>query len=546
MAYNRSPRGSTQQQTTKVANVPAPTQGMDTRVNAASDTFDLCIYAYNIIPDGEGLRVREGYAEHQTGLTSPVNTIIPFQAPKQTDASNRIFAVTQEGIYDVTIQGAIPDNVTPAGAWNNTTDDAGWGTFVIVNTLAGEAYIFYADSINGLFRYNATLNIWDVPIDITFVDAEALVTSVNSVTASKNRLWFGVQNSSTGYYLGLDAIAGVADRFQFGTSFSHGGVLKGLFNWTLDGGEGVDDYLVAISSSGDILPFTGGNVESVSDWSIVGKYYAGAMATGGRCGSQQGGDLYILSTYGVLAMSDLIRGVDPRTNVDTAVSARVTRLLRTVMTDYKDSQGWDILNLPVDGKLVIVSPRRLNGDHIEYVYDIASKAWGIWRDIPIRCLANGWDAPLFGDHQGRILKQKDSLDNVKIFPQLGNINGENIKFSMLTGYSSMGTGGRFKRGVMVRSDFAAEKPPSYVTKFLYDYDINEILVSPSSKPNVGQGWDSSLWDQAVWAAGNAQSGNTVLGGSGIGRSLAIAIKGNALGGSLFLSFDVFWNDGGGL
>ncbi|MBG7616976.1 MAG: hypothetical protein IZT57_01200 [Chloroflexi bacterium] len=526
---------------TQVAKVPAPINGIDARNLLGGGSPQHCIYAYNLVPDETGVKVRKGYREWVIGLGSPVRTIIPFKAANPID--NRLFVATSTGIYDVTEYASTPVLMTDPVDWQLTGDDAGWGVFINYVSLNGDSYCFYADQINGLFRYTGTGGLtgdWVRPTDITGVSVE----NINFVAMHKIRIWFGVENDATAYYLPIDAIAGLAESFEFGGKFKHGGALKGLYNWTVDGGIGVDDYLVAVSTSGDVIPYTGSD-PSQSDWGMRGSYYIGKTAKGARCASTQGGNLHLLSAYGLISMSDLLRGVDPRLPDAQSISAKIAPFLREE-TDSLESNGWSVVNLPNAGVTAIVTPTRPNGQDIEYIYNLAVDGWGLWRDVPINCIDSYGQYPYVGTADGRVLVMDVVKDNVLLNPVIGTENGVNIQFSLMFSYSDLGAGGLFKRGMMARPDFISKGGVAVEAKFFYDYDTGEILTTAGDAKTVGYQWDVSNWDDSFWNSSILSSTYTTQGASGMGRSLSLALKGNCLGDTIFASVDVFYNIGGGL
>ena len=101
-----------------------------------------CIYTTNLMPSEYGLRLRKGYQEWATGCVedpprapdSNVNSIIPFESNVQDVSNDRLFAVTAEGIWDVTLQNttnpvqevtfAQTSNPAGFGVWTEFTGDA--------------------------------------------------------------------------------------------------------------------------------------------------------------------------------------------------------------------------------------------------------------------------------------------------------------------------------------------------------------------------------------------------------------------------------------
>ena len=307
--HNPAPgtRGRPSPQTSKHGRFPAPIGGMDTRVSFSSNNPNVCLYCYNLVPSEYSLRVRDGFREWQIDILGEVGTIIPFDGKDDSLINDKLFVATTDGIYDVTEVGGTPVKKVD---FNDKSFDAGKGTFTNYLSSADDQFIYYADSKNGLFRYTADTDEWLPADDLDFPGIPEGVASINFVVVHKLRIWFGVSNSAIAYYLEIDAIQGTTTPFNFGIKFKHGGNLIGLYNWTVDGGDGVNDYLIAVSRAGDVLPYVGSD-PSQPDWSLVGTYFIGQMAKGHRAASQYGGITAFLSTFGITEMSYLLRGVDP-------------------------------------------------------------------------------------------------------------------------------------------------------------------------------------------------------------------------------------------
>ena len=79
-----------------------------------------------------------------------------------------------------------------------------------------------------------------------------------------------------------------------------------MYNWSLDGGDGIDDYLVVVGSSGDVSVWQG--TDPKSDFGTVGSWQIGDIPYGRRIGVEYGGDLFLLSIYGLISLSSLLNG----------------------------------------------------------------------------------------------------------------------------------------------------------------------------------------------------------------------------------------------
>ena len=520
--------------------LPSPIRGIDGRVPVSANNPSVCLYSYNLVPSEYGVQVRNGYREWQVELDNTdgegVGTIIPFTS---STGDNKLFATTNTGIFEVTVAGAVPVQVL---AFGSTSIGSGKGVYTHYLSSADKDYIFYADRVNGLFRYDFDLDLWEIAPNITGVP----VSTIDFVVSHKLRLWFCVKDSANAFYLPIDSIEGAAASFNFGSTFKHGGDLIGLYSWTVDGGDGVDDYLIGISRSGDVIPFRGSD-PTQPDWNTVGTYFVGAMAAGNRSASQYGGDVTILSSFGVTQLSDLLRGVDPRLTVEDTIGSKIAAIIRTDMIQYRESEGWDIKYLAAEGSIIITSPQKITGVWLQYVYNIPVRGWGFWRDTPIESIDTWQGVTYFGTRDGRVCAMDVSKDEVLLDPPPENeFNGVPINFSLLTSYGNFDSPSKFKVGQLVRPDFLVKGAVTFNAKFMYDYDISEQTFGGDAAASGDSLWDVGTWDNAVWADNQLTNFNRVGGASGMGRYVAIAITGSAPSDTVLASMDVTWTVGGNL
>lgn len=537
--------GTAQRQSNQTVRYPAPVNGMDIRKAVSTTDLLSCVYSYNLVPSDYGLRVRQGYREHQTGLsTDEVHTLIPFETASDSDTGDKLFATTHQGIWDVTTAEATPSLVVTFG---NQDLDAGYGTYTKYVNQAEDDVLFYADNINGLYSYDSGTNTWTNTGILTGL-TEA---SVKGVTLFKNNVWFSVTDSTVGYYLPILASTGTVAAQYFGDKFRYGGSLAGLFSWTVDGGNGVDDILVAVSTSGDVLVYTGSG-PAESDWGLTGSYYIGQIPNTPNFGGEQGGELYLLSVYGLVGMSDLLQGVDTASlqagTPESSIAFKIAGLIRDDMKDKIDNRGWGIGLLPSEGALLITVPTEEGEAPIQYYYNTGTRGWGFWRDVPMTCFAEHARTVFFGDADGRILSMDVPVDNVLITPAAGVVNGDDIEFSILSAFHAIGSEGMYKRVKLIRPDFLSSQPPAFINQARFDFNIQEgssfTLNTPSS---YGLGfWGTSEWDNAVWGSSEAVSFPSLGGSWGSGRYIAIATKGACRAETRFLGWDVIFDAGGAL
>ena len=540
--------------TIKASVLPAPVGGVDVRVNLADTDINSCIYAFNIMPSEVGMQVRSGYREWAIGVPGAggVRTIIPFIGSAPGAADDRLFVTSNAGIFDVTIEAAAP--VTEI-IFANQADTAGWGTFCHYVDDDGDEFILYADSQNGLFEYSLDTDAWAQSANITGPVVEDIIFAV----VHKQRLWLVESGATSAWYLPIGSKQGTAEEFFFGGKFRHGGKLTGLYNWSVDGGDGVDDYLIAISGGGDVIPYRGADPSAAETWDVVGTYFIGALPRGVRGASEFGGDLRLLSVYGMISMSDLLTGVNVEDVDKSSEGFKIARLVREDMVETRNDFGWEIKTIPGESSLVVTRPPRVGRDSIQYVYNFIKRGWGLWRGLEMQTIDNWRDNIYFGDADGRVLLMAGDRDNVKITPDFPSPvpNGVAIEYSLLTQYTHLGTPGIWKRGAAIRPDFQFGTAIEYITRFLYDYDLSELagggFLPDPPDPDDGSLWDFAEWDQGIWeddddiSGGGGQPPTALVRGSwDMGRVLAVALKGSALGRLTLLSFDIMWTEGGPL
>ncbi len=533
----------TQQQTSQVAVLQAPGGGMDDRIGVAADNMDVCLWAINMMPAEYGCRVRQGYRVWQEGLPSEVRTVIPYVTYNDSGAGpdNKLFAVCAEGIYDVTTYAAAPVQEL---AFTDTGDQTGWGVFTHYVDQSGDDILYYADSANGLFIYidgtgwAQASGIVAAPGSIGTID----VTKIDYIVVHKLRIWLVEEDSNKAWYLAPGAYTGEATEFFFGAKFKHGGDLVGLYNWTVDGGAGRDDHLVAVSRGGDVLPYTGDDPSSSMTWENTGVFFIGRVPRGSRVASEYGGELFLLSSFGVIPMSQLMGGAEVEDTGKASLGQKIARLMRIDMRDYVDDHGWNIKFVADEGVIVVNTPKRSDDTYRQYVMNTTRGAWGLWRDIPYVC-GESYDGDLLiGDPEGRVLRMDTTRDNVL----LNESGGEDIRWFILTSFSTLGAPAVNKRVKFIRPNFNVDASlPTVETYALYDYFALEPPM-PTGSPSVpgGSVWDTALWDANLWSQSAALPYAPTRGAWGMGRTVAVATTGRSNGNTLLASWDIMWDVGG--
>jgi hypothetical protein len=123
------------------------------------------------------------------------------------------------------------------------------------------------------------------------------------------------------------------------------------------------------------------------------------------------------------------------------------------------------------------------------------------------------------------------------------IQSDAITFSLLTHYSSLGSPAVWKRPQFIRPSWIGDSQPVYGIQMRYDFDLSEVGITPPYLDYDIAVWDSAIWDVDTWA-GAAQSYLETVGLNGMGRHLAIALRGVSTTELTLVGFDLMLDQGG--
>jgi hypothetical protein len=444
--------------------------------------------------------------------------------------------MANNGIYNASASSAAPSLLVTFSTVDATS---GYGQWVNYTTIAG-FFGVYCDESNGYFTYTEAGATW---LQVTMGGGATQISGVDptlfvQAVAYKERLWFVEKNSARAWYLTAGTIYGAATAFNFGSKFKAGGTLVALYNWTVDGGQGTNDYLVAISSAGDVVLYLGSDPASATTFTIQGVWYIGPPPAGRRIGGAFGGELFLLSAYGIIPLTKLIAGALIQ-QTESYLSRKITPLINQQMLLARSSLGWEIKLLSSENLLLCSVPFQTGFDYIQFVQSLNSKGWAVYRDVPY-FTGETWDGSFYiGTSDNKVLIHTGTQDAVDI----NGANGVAISWSALSVFNEYDDIGKYKITQFIRPVFLADQAPSYAVEARYEYNLSEVLAVPSSPVFTGSVWDSGIWDLSLWG-GDLFEIESPVGGSGIGRNVAVAINGSSSTNTILIRYDLMYTVGG--
>jgi hypothetical protein len=324
----------------------------------------------------------------------------------------------------------------------------------------------------------------------------------------------------------------------FAPRFKSGGELVGLWAWTVDGGVGIDDHLVAISRGGDVVIYSGTDPAIPGAFALRGVWWVGRPPPGRRVASTFGGDLFILSVVGCVPLSKLVSGGlirDPQ----VLASAKVSNLFNKLMTERGDLRGWSIAIHPTDNLMIVNIPPVPGAPRQQMTMSLANQGWSQHLGLPMSCMETWRNKLYFGTSEGQVCVNDGAVDELL----LDGSSMRPIEWALLTSYQNLGSPNK-KRVHMVRPHFMTDgTAPGIATGARFDFDLSPVALLPTAEDATPSAWNQGVWDSSPWDDGAGTAGH-YEGASGMGSHVALVLRGNSVTETTFVGFDVVLDQGG--
>ena len=493
--------------TARVVSIPPPVQGLNARDALASMDAADAITLDNWFPRGNDVVLRRGHQSHVTGLPGNVETLMQYSS----GTTNRLFAASGTGIYDVTTPGAVGAAVV-SGLTN-----ARWQH--VVKTTSGGTFLVCCNGADAMRAYDGTT--WTTPT-INSVSSSSII----GLTSHKERLWMIEKDSANAWYLSTKAIAGNATAFLLGAVFRMGGRLKAIIPLSQDAGSGPDDFLAFVSDKGEVAIYQGTDPGTASEWALIGVFRVGAPI-GDRAFLRVGGDAALITDDGVISLLQAIN-VDRAAANTATITDRIRELFASYVRAHRTNFGWQAISYPAGNWGLFNVPISAT-QSVQLVMNTITGAW---------CRFTGQNAfswsmlgnEIYFGGSTRVFRADVG----------GTDNGADIAADMKTAFQYFKDRGGLKRFLMLRPIFLSNGAPS--PKISLDVDFK--TKNPTGAPSFtiyGSLWDTAKWDIDIWGADgeNEQVSQQWIGVHALGRCAAVHMKMASQGATMSVSaFDV--------
>jgi len=414
----------------------------------------------NWFPEASFVQTRSGSTNHVTGLPADAETVMAYNGP-----SMKLFVVSGTKLYDATGTASASAGMEGLSGLSNAR-------FQYVNfTTPGGSFLIAVNGADTAKKYDGST--WAN----TAIISSATSSSFINVSVFKERLFFIPSASLTFYYMdAVEAIAGTAAAFPLGSLFAKAGYLMAAGAWTRDGGHGMDDFAVFVTSEGEVAVYSGSDPGDANDWALVGVYQI-PKPLGRRCLQKFGGDLWVLTEAGVLPMSTVLSGIEPQSFLTDKINPAVADAVKM----YRDNYGWQLFYAPFAHMLILNVPVKTGDKQEQYVMNTNTGAWCRFKGL----YANCWEV-----FSSKLYFGGDTT--VAFMEESTNDNGSDIDVDVKQAASNFGTA-RYKKFGMYKPFINADG--TIPLKYGFNVDFNDRL--PGSIPTPV---DVSIpfWGTATW------------------------------------------------
>lgn len=447
----------------------APIKGLNVRDSLADMEASYAITMDNYIPLDTKVALRPGYTEYLK-TTDPVRTLAEYRS----GGNRKFLAIIGNKLSNIS------SYIAPTTFESPTFTDS-W-----CQTAQYKDYLFFVNGVDVPKVYYVDDNGVEHFENWGFSGENLVPEKMVNVSVSKQRLWFVEKNTLKVWYPATAGyVSGSLLCFDLAQVCRFGGHLVAVANWTQDGGQGIDDLTVFITSEGEALVYSGSNVNDATDWKLRGSYKI-SKPIGYRCLVPYQGDVVVISSDGYVPLSKALP-IDQANASQISFSDAIRGLVLDRTAKYAKQNGWQgilygrraygIFNVPVANQFE------------QHVINVNTGAWCRWTDIRAYC---------WGEFDGRMYFGGDN--GVFLFDEGWSDNGVAIKGVVEQAYNNLGTNS-LKKVLLLNPRTRSSAQYALVIYTNMDLESRNIDYEENIGSTGVTKWDIAKWSSLVGPSG---------------------------------------------
>ncbi len=507
-------------QRSKIVGIGAPSGGWNARDALTAMAPTDAITLENFIPDTNSIHTRHGYSVHSTGVGTRVDSLMQYSSP----TADKLFAASSGGkIMEVTSTSTATSTALNGGSpFTN-----GQFQHTMMGTPAG-SFLWICNGADVPYMYDGST--W-ATASVTGCTAGS--SAFINVAVHQSRLWLVQKDTLDAWYMPTASVQGAASRLQLGPFCKKGGYLQAIATWTRDGGTGLDDQIVFLTSKGEAILYSGTDPSDSTLFAKVGTFNI-PEPVGRRCWVQIGADIALISSQGVVPLSAVLP-LSPGGSAKVAATEKISAAFQNAYSVGSTNFGWQALENSRERLLVINVPLVQHSSIQQFVMNTNTGAWCKFTGISANCWATLGDQLYFGGTNGTVYRYGGSSLDGGTTPISAKVA---MAFNNLKSPST-------KQFLMARPTIVAPEGLVPALGIHLDYDTSNITPVGSSYTISGPDWDITDWDSADWAGGTVLSRQwqTI---NGIGSSVSPEIQVDSSDTVTLNAIDIMYEPGGDL
>ena len=477
----------------KAIAIDAPVEGWNAFDSLDNMPPNAAIILDNLIPSAGTVDTRKGtltYGDTGTGL--PVETI----ASLDTNVESRLVVASGGGMWDMTdsaelVKASSITEMHPEGTFLNNR----WQT-INFRALPEEGVLIMCNGEDGARKY---VTPYITTTAMAFTDGNnsnaPIASNFIGVENYKGRAYYWYDDDNSFWYAQAGGYQGEMREFSLGGVVQKGGKIVLMSTWTQqDSGDGKDDFLVIVMSTGEIIIYQGDDPETIGFWDMVGRYIT-AKPLSIRGLDKYGSDLILMTKDGYIALSTIVQQgrISDVPAFSRLITKAITKRTRNSDLDY----GWDARLFAKEGLFIFNVPTS-STTFEQHVLNTVTQRWCRFENIHFNSFEVHNERLFGGMNDGTVLAMMEGTSD----------DGNPIYFTALPAFNYLGEAGHHKTITAAQVLSTHSNPELIDLRGYSDFNFPVLQqlqvpivkstgvwsVNPATPPAVlGSYWDEDYW-----------------------------------------------------